>query len=99
MQAGSVDGFVTAGGGIEKEILFDFPDIVLAAKLPAITSDMTFAVLKDRAMLGEVINSYIDQNTATIQSLAREAREQSTTPSKTPRWLSFISTGWVTPTS
>jgi diguanylate cyclase (GGDEF)-like protein len=73
LRAGTVDGFVAAGGGIETEILFSFPDIALAARLPAITSDMTFAVLKDRAMLGEVINSYIDQNTAKIQSLASEA--------------------------
>jgi diguanylate cyclase (GGDEF)-like protein len=73
LRAGVVDGFVTAGGGIEKEILFDSPDIVLAAKLPAITSDMTFAVLRDRAQLGEIINRYISQNSEKIQSLSREA--------------------------
>ena len=73
LRAGKVDGFVTAGGGIEKEILFDSPDIALATKLPAITSDMTFAVLKHDAMLAEIINSYINQNRPKIQSLAREA--------------------------
>ncbi|WP_210546638.1 transporter substrate-binding domain-containing protein [Rhodoferax sp. PAMC 29310] len=73
LRAGTVDGFVAAGGGIEKEILFSFPDIALAARLPAITSDMTFAVMKDRAMLGEIINRYIDENTARIASLARDA--------------------------
>ena len=73
LRTGVVDGFVTAGGGIEKEILFDSPDIVLAAKLPAITSDMTFAVLKDRALLGEIISRYISQNSGKIQSLSREA--------------------------
>ena len=73
LRAAVVDGFVTAGGGIEKEILFDSPDIVLAAKLPAITSEMTFAVLKDRAVLGEIINRYISQNSDKIQSLSREA--------------------------
>ena len=73
LRTGVVDGFVTAGGGIEKEVLFDSPDIVLAAKLPAITSDMTFAVLKDRALLGEIISRYISQNSGKIQSLSREA--------------------------
>ena len=73
LRTGVVDGFVTAGGGIEKEILFDSTDIVLAAKLPAITSDMTFAVLKDRALLGEIISRYISQNSGKIQSLSREA--------------------------
>ena len=73
LRTGVVDGFVTAGGGIEKEVLFDSPDIVLAAKLPAITSDMTFAVLKDRALLGEIIGRYISQNSGKIQSLSREA--------------------------
>ena len=75
LRAGAVDGFVTAGGGVEKEFLFDFRDVAIAARLPAITSDMTFAVLKDRAILGDVINSYIDQNAAKIQSLAREAEQ------------------------
>ena len=45
----------------------------MAAKLPAITSDMTFAVLKDRALLGEIISRYISQNSDKIQSLSREA--------------------------
>lgn len=53
--------------------MFDSPDIVLAARLPAITSDMTFAVLKDRALLGEIISRYISHNSGKIQSLSREA--------------------------
>ncbi len=73
LREGVVDGFVTAGGGVEKAFLFDMPDIALAARLPAITSDMTFAVLNERAMLGEIISSYIDQSRAKIQSLARAA--------------------------
>ncbi len=73
LRTGAVDGFVTAGGGFEKEIQFDFPDVVLAAKLPAITSDMTFSVLKENANLSEIINSYIDQNTVKIKALASDA--------------------------
>jgi diguanylate cyclase len=73
LREGVVDGFVTAGGGLEKDFLFAFPDVALAARLPAITSDMTFAVLKERAMLGELINRYIDQNAAKIESMAHAA--------------------------
>lgn len=34
---------------------------------------MTFAVLKDRALLGEIISRYISHNSGKIQSLSREA--------------------------
>ncbi|MDC8772804.1 diguanylate cyclase [Roseateles albus] len=72
--AGDVDGFVTAGGGVEYEFLNDFPDLILIAEIKAITSDMTFAVAKDRAILAQIIDRYLDHRQLIIQNLAREAR-------------------------
>lgn len=74
LAAGEVDGFVTAGGGLEYEFLSDFPGLTLIAELKAITSDMTFAVAKDRAVLGQIIDRYLAHRQLIIQTLARDAR-------------------------
>ncbi|MBT9490831.1 MAG: transporter substrate-binding domain-containing protein [Paucibacter sp.] len=74
LAAGEVDGFVTAGGGLEYEFLSDFPDLTLVAELKAITSDMTFAVAKDRAILAQIIDRYLGHRRLIIQTLARDAR-------------------------
>jgi diguanylate cyclase (GGDEF)-like protein len=74
LAAGEVDGFVTAGGGVEYEFLSDFPDLTLVAELKAITSDMTFAVAKDRAILAQIIDRYLDHRRLIIQTFARDAR-------------------------
>lgn len=73
LAAGQVDGFVTAGGGIEYEFLHEYPGLTLVAVLKAITSDMTFAVAKDQALLGQIINRYLDQRRDAIGVLASDA--------------------------
>ncbi|MFY7866811.1 diguanylate cyclase domain-containing protein [Roseateles sp.] len=70
---GKVDGFVTAGGGIEHEFLHQYPSLSIVADLKAITSDMTFAVLKDQPMLAQIINRYLDQRQPAIELLAKQA--------------------------
>ncbi|MCV2354450.1 transporter substrate-binding domain-containing protein [Paucibacter sp. B2R-40] len=72
--AGDVDGFVTAGGGVEYEFLNDFPGLILIAEIKTITSDMTFAVAKDRAILAQIIDQYLDHRRLIIQNFARDAR-------------------------
>jgi diguanylate cyclase (GGDEF)-like protein len=74
LAAGEVDGFVTAGGGVEYEFLNDFPALILIAEIKAITSDMTFAVAKERAILAQIIDRYLDHRRLIIQNFAREAR-------------------------
>nr|WP_316642404.1 transporter substrate-binding domain-containing protein [uncultured Roseateles sp.] len=73
LEAGQVDGFVTAGGGIEYEFLHEHPGLTLVAELKAITSDMTFAVARDQALLGQIINRYLEQRRDAIRTLAAEA--------------------------
>ncbi|MCV2369960.1 transporter substrate-binding domain-containing diguanylate cyclase [Roseateles oligotrophus] len=72
--AGEVDGFVTAGGGVEYEFLIDFPTLTLVAEIKAITSDMTFAVARDRAVLGQIIDRYLEHRRLIIQTLSLDAR-------------------------
>ena len=72
--AGDVDGFVASGGGVEHEYLFNYPVLTMVAELRSITSDMTFAVLKEQALLGGIIDKYMAQRKDEIQAIARSAR-------------------------
>ncbi len=73
LSEGRVDGFVTSGGGVEYEFLHQFPGLTLVAELKSITSDMTFAVAKERVLLSQIIDRYIAQRPAQIRALAQEA--------------------------
>lgn len=70
---GQVDGFVTSGGGVEYEFLHSYPELQLVAVLGAITSDMTFAVLRPEAMLAQIIDRYIEQRGPEILRLSQQA--------------------------
>ena len=69
--SGQISGFVTNGGGVEHEILFNFPDLAMVAELNTITSDMTFAVRKDNAMLGAILDKYHAQRKTEIAAIAQ----------------------------
>lgn len=71
--AGRIDGFVAAGGGIEYEYLLQHPEIVRIATLRTLTSDMTFAVSPDNAMLGRIIDRYLQQRAVQVEQLAQDA--------------------------
>ncbi len=71
--SGGVDGFITSGGGVENEFLFNYPVLTMIAELKSITSDMTFAVRKERALLGGIIDKYIEQRKEQIQTTSRAA--------------------------
>ena len=72
---GSIDAFVTSGGGVEVEYLVGNPDLAVIAQLRAITSDMTFAVLHKDAMLASILERYLGQNQDNITRMARSARQ------------------------
>lgn len=76
LEAGAVDGFVTSGGGVENEFLNAHPSLSLVAELKAITSDMNFAVARDRTLLVEIIDLYLKQRRTQIEQFAREASRQ-----------------------
>lgn len=71
--SGAVDGFITSGGGVENEFLFNYPALTMIAELQSITSEMTFAVLKEQVLLGGLINKYVEQRQAKIQTIQHSA--------------------------
>lgn len=73
LASGAVDGFITSGGGVENEFLFNYPALTMIAELQSITSDMTFAVLKNRSLLGSIINKYIEQRQTQIRTIQHSA--------------------------
>ncbi len=72
---GSIDAFVTSGGGVEVEYLVGHPELGVVAQLRAITSDMTLAVLHKDAMLASILERYLNQSQDTIASMAVDARK------------------------
>ena len=69
--SGALDGFITSGGGIEREYLFDFPSLAVIAQVRGISSDMTLAVLRKNEMLGRILDKYIEQRGEWIRESAR----------------------------
>ncbi|QDL56482.1 diguanylate cyclase domain-containing protein [Rhodoferax aquaticus] len=74
LESGKLDGFVTAGGGLEYEFLYTHPKLVLVAELRAITSDMTMAVAKDQQILAGLLDRYIAQREASIRDMKGSAQ-------------------------
>ena len=70
LAAKKIQGFITSGGGVEREYLTKYPELVVVAELKAITSDMTFAVLWETAILGRIIDKYVEQRKAHIEKIA-----------------------------
>lgn len=60
--SGRVDGFITSGGGVKYDILFNNPEVSFVSDIATITSDMTFSVgLKDAplaAILDKAVSRY-----------------------------------------
>lgn len=74
LERGELDGFVTAGGGLEYEFLYVHPKLALVAELRAITSDMTMAVAKDQQVLAGLLDRYIRQRQASIREMKARAQ-------------------------
>jgi len=62
-----IDAFITSGGGIENEFIYNYPDIKLMTQIQDITSDMTLATHKDQAILAGILNKIIDQHSDAIE--------------------------------
>lgn len=73
LMAGTIDGFVTTGGGVEHDIMFNFPQIAVIAKVRSVVSDMTFAVPKDQNVLWSILNRYVSSQSARIAQLTEQS--------------------------
>ena len=74
LERGELDGFVTAGGGLEYEFLYAHPTLALVAELRSITSDMTMAVARDQGLLAGLLDRYIAQREAAIRDAKAQAQ-------------------------
>jgi len=71
---GRIDGFITSGGGIVYDFMYNYPNVTVIAELPTVTSDMTFATLKDKAILARILDKYIETNQkGSIQQIFKAA--------------------------
>lgn len=73
LMAGTIDGFVTTGGGVEHEIMFNFPQVAVIAQVRSVVSDMTFAVPKDQQVLWSILNRYVSSQSARIAQLTEQS--------------------------
>ena len=72
LASGTLDGFITSGGGIEREYLYDFPGLTAVAQVRGITSDMTLAVLHKNEILRNILDKYIEQRREWIRENTRQ---------------------------
>lgn len=59
-----IDGFITSGGGVKQDFLFNYPGVAFIGEIDTITSDMTISTQKENkeliALLNKVIAKYRD---------------------------------------
>lgn len=59
LESGEIDGFITSGGGVEYEFLYQNQDLQLIAVINSVTSDMTLSCLKENHMLVSLMDKVI----------------------------------------
>ncbi len=72
LDSSEIDGFITTGGGIEHEFLFQHPGLAVVAQVRSITSDMTLAVMRKDQILSGILDKYLEQRQQEIERLARQ---------------------------
>lgn len=60
LSQGSIDGFITSGGMVVNQFMYNFPDVDLIAEINTITSDMTLSTRKEDVLLRDMIDKIID---------------------------------------
>lgn len=56
---GDIDGFVTPGGAITNQFLYNYPDVEMIAEINSITSDMTLSTLKEDVVLRDILQKVL----------------------------------------
>ncbi len=71
-----VDGFITSGGGVKHDFLFNYPLVAFIGEINAITSDMTISTLKENAILTGILDKVIKKHQKTAIDKAISMAEQ-----------------------
>lgn len=71
-----VDGFITSGGGVKYDFLFNYPQVGFIGEIDTITSNMTISTQKENAILAGIINKVIQKHQGTeIKTVISEAEQ------------------------
>lgn len=65
----TIDGFITSGGGVVYDFIYNYPKINFLLELDDITSDMTLATLKKNNTLNQILSQVIEENLEEINEL------------------------------
>ncbi|MGB3366585.1 MAG: transporter substrate-binding domain-containing protein [Acidaminobacteraceae bacterium] len=74
LQNGNIDGFVTSGGGIVYDFMYNYPKIEFLFDLENITSDMTLATLKKNSILNSILSKIIEDHSVDIDKSVSKAK-------------------------
>lgn len=69
-----IDGFITSGGGIEFDFIYNYPSVGFMTEITDITSDMTLATHKDNEILAGILNKVINDNMSVIDKKVAQAQ-------------------------
>ncbi len=69
-----VDGFITSGGGIEYEFIYNYPLVNLMTQVEDITSEMTLATHKNQEVFAGILNKVLDDHPDDIKSMVDSAQ-------------------------
>ncbi len=70
-----IDGFVTSGGDIVYDYIYDYPGIKEVARIESIRSEMTLSALKENEKLITILQRVIDEHSDAINQMITEARQ------------------------
>lgn len=59
LQTNDIEGFITSGGGIEQEFIYNYDQVKLLLSIDDLTSDMTLATLKKDRILNDILSKVI----------------------------------------
>lgn len=69
----NIDGFITPGGQMTHQFIYEFENIKLLTQLDGITSDMTVATLKENELLMSILNKVLEKPTSKARIEAAKA--------------------------
>ncbi|MBN2795515.1 MAG: transporter substrate-binding domain-containing protein [Clostridia bacterium] len=76
LEHGHIEGFITSGGGIVYDFIYNYPGISFLTDLNDITSDMTLATLNKDDVFNRILSKVIDHNINEIDGYVHEAEIQ-----------------------
>lgn len=74
LQSSKIDGFITVGGGIEYDFIYNYDNISHITNLNQLTSDMTLSTRIEDRVLRDILQKIIDRNKETINQYINSSK-------------------------